>query len=461
MIASAFAKSGKSSSRRILVLICTVIFSAKPSSAQQRQVLRTRVAASREARVVSLVPASQRLNLALTLTLRNQQQLKTLLQQLYDATSPNYRQFLSVEEFTDQFGPTVEDYQKAIDFVTSYGLTVTNTAPNRLVLDVSGTIAQIEEAFQVKMQLYQHPSENRIFHAPDTEPPVEEGVPIQGVNGLNDLAPPRPIGLKRLSAGEVVRGNQTGSGLDGFFLGSDMRAAYAPGTTLTGAGQAVGLFEFGPYNLSDVQAYFNFVNQPLNVPIVNVLLDGVNGICGVGCDDGEEVIDLQQAISMAPGLSAAIVYEGTDDTDMFNQMATDNIAKQLSCSFGWLPADPSSDEPIFEEFAAQGQNLFIASGDGGAYYGIPADCQNFSNLNGCVFYPADDPYVTVAGGTDLTTSGPPNELWESEAAWIGSGGGYGTNGLLIPSYQVREMVTRVTIENPSPNLSLDGSPASE
>jgi len=435
MTAWAIAKSGSFSPRLKVALICTLyIFSAKASWAQRHE-LGTRVAAPREARVIGPLSASQRLNLALTLTLRNPQQLKTLRQQLYDPTSPNYRHFLTVEQFTDRFGPTVDDYQKAIDFATSYGLTVTNTTPNRLVLDVSGTVAQIERAFQMTMQLFQHPTENRAFYAPDTEPSMEEGVPIQGVNGLNNLAPPRPVGLKRLSPSELVIGNQTGSGPDGFFLGSDMRAAYAPGTTLTGAGQAVGLFEFGPYNLSDVQAYFNFVSQPLNVPIVNVLLDGVNGICGAGCDDGEEVIDIQQSISMAPGLSAVIVYEGNDDTDMFNRMATDNVAKQLSCSFGWLPADPPSDEPIFEEFAAQGQNLFIASGDGGAYYGNPTDCQNFSNLNGCVFYPADDPDVTVAGGTDLTTDGP-GGAWESETGWIGSGGGYSTNGISIPSYQV-------------------------
>jgi hypothetical protein len=120
---------------------------------------------------------------------------------------------------------------------------------------------------------------------------------------------------------------------------------------------------------------------------------------------------------------------------MFNQMATDNIAKQLSCSFGFLPADPSSDESIFQEFAAQGQNLFVASGDGGAYFGAPANCADFSNLNGCIFYPADDPFITAAGGTDLTTNGP-GGTWQSETGWIGSGGGFSTNGLPIPSYQV-------------------------
>lgn len=411
----------------------------------QRQVLQTQMAAPPKAHAVGHLPATQTLNLALTLPLRNEGQLQQLLQQLYDPTSSQYRHFLNVGQFTDQFGPTTADYDKVIAFATKYGLTVTNTSPNRLVLDVSGSVAQIEQAFQVHLMLFQHPTKSRTYHAPDVEPSVDAGVPIQGVNGLNDFEPPHPIGLHQTSLKQIARGtqstssvsrgNQTGSGPFGFFLGSDMRAAYYGGTALTGTGQAIGLFEFGPYNLSDVQAYFNFVNQPLNVPIANVLLDGVSGICGAGCDDGEEVIDIQQAVSMAPGLSAVIVYEGNNDTDMFNQMAVDNVAKQLSCSFGFLPPDPQSDEPIFQEFAAQGQNLFVASGDGGAYFGDPVACANFSNLNGCIFYPADDPFITAAGGTDLTTNGPGGS-WQSETGWIGSGGGFSTNGLAIPIYQV-------------------------
>ena len=407
----------------------------------QRQTLKTQIAAPAKTKVVGQMAATDRLNVALTLTLRNEGQLDLLLQQLYDPTSAAYRHFLTVEQFTEQFGPTPSDYEKVNEFAQKYGLTVTNTSANRVVLDVSGTVGQIEAAFQVHMQIYQHPTKNRTFHAPDMEPSVEMGVPIQGVGGLNDIEPPHPMGLKQTAlkpitrnGKPVARGNSTGS-LDGFFLGSDMRAAYYGGSALTGAGQAVGLFEFGPYNMSDVQNYFDLVGQPLNVPIVNVLLDGVNGICGAGCDDGEEVIDIQQAVSMAPGLSAVIVYEGNNDVDMFNQMAMDNVAKQLSCSFGFLPADPASDEPIFKEFAAQGQNLFVASGDGGAYFGVPADCANFSNLNGCIFYPADDPLITAAGGTNLTTNGGGGP-WQSETGWIGSGGGFSTNGLAIPSYQV-------------------------
>ncbi len=414
---------------RLAVAAVTVsFFVAAPVRAQQRQTLGTAIAAPAGSQITGRLPGAQPLRLALTLSLRNEAQLDTLLNQLSDPASPNYHQFLSVEEFTAQFGPTADDYAKVIAFVQSYGLTVTNTAPNRLVLDVSGAAANVEQAFQVTLHTYRQPSGNGPYYAPDVEPSVPAGLPVQGIGGLNNFAPPRPM-LKFAPAGEV-HPNTTGSGPGGQFLGSDMRAAYAPGVTLAGAGQAVGLFEFAPYNMIDVTNYFKNINQPLNVPIVNVLLDGISGVCGAGCDDGEQVIDIQQAVSMAPGLSAVIVYIGSNDVDILNRMATDNIAKELSCSWGWLPADPKSDDPIFREFTAQGQNMFVASGDGGAY--TPPSCTSNCNI---MYYPADDPYITSTGGTDLTTNGA-GGAWQSEQAWVGSGGGISTNGFAIPSYQV-------------------------
>ncbi|HXW89898.1 MAG TPA: S53 family peptidase [Terriglobales bacterium] len=425
-------QSFKHSGMFVIALSCLAYL--QTAAGQELQQLRTALAAPANAQPIGRMPSSQQLRLALTLRLSNQDQLRGFLAGLYDPTSANYRQFLTVQQFREQFAPTVADYQRVIDWSRSHGLRIVNTAPNRLVLDVAGPVAAIESTFHVKMHIYRHPSENRTYYAPNIEPFVDIAIPVQGISGLNTFAPPRPMGLEQASSAEIAHSNTTGSGPGGSFLGSDMRAAYYGKTTLTGAGQTVGLFEFGPYNLSDVKAYFSSAKQALRVPIVNELLDGVSGICGAGCDDGEEVIDIEQAISMAPGLSAVIVYEGNNDTDMFNQMATDNIAKQLSVSFGWLPADPQSDEPIFEEFAAQGQNVFVASGDGGAYFGNPTDCQNFSNLNGCIFYPADDPLITAAGGTDLTTTGP-GGAWRSETGWIGSGGGFSTNGFRIPIYQ--------------------------
>ena len=109
-------------------------------------------------------------------------------------------------------------------------------------------------------------------------------------------------------------------------------------------------------------------------------------------------------------------------------MASENIAKQLSCSWGWLPADPTADDVFFEEMAAQGQSFFAASGDDGAF---DAAISPF-------FYPAEDQYVTTVGGTHLTTSGP-GGAWISETVWnsegAGSGGGISSDGIPQPSYQ--------------------------
>jgi subtilase family serine protease len=156
----------------------TLLFLVMRASAQQRQVLHTKIAAVPSEHPISRLPESQRMNIALTLRLRNPEALQNLLQQLYNPASPQYRQFLSVEQFTEQFGPTPDDYQRVIDFATSHGLTIANKTPNRLVLDVSGTVTDIEKTFLLKMQNYQHPTEKRTYFAPDQEPSVEADVPI-------------------------------------------------------------------------------------------------------------------------------------------------------------------------------------------------------------------------------------------------------------------------------------------
>jgi len=367
------------------------------------------------------LPASHMLKLNIALPLRNEAQLDQLLEQIYDPQSPLFHQFLSVQEFTDRFGPTADDYAAVIDFAKQNGLNVTGTFANRLVVNVTGSAERIEHAFHVRMSLYQHPTEARTFYSPDREPSADVAVPLWHVSGLDNFSKPHPAGM---SNNPQAGSNTTGSGPSGYFIGSDFRAAYYGGTSLTGSGQSVGLLEFAGYNQADVTAYFKKVNQPLNVTVTGVSTDGSSLSCTGRCDDTEQVLDIEVAISMAPSLSSLRVYvSDTSDVSIFNRMATDNISKSLSCSWGWSPADPTSDDPIFKEFAAQGQTLFVASGDSGAYKTRSSDV-----------YPADDAYVTSVGGTDLTTTGP-GGAWKSETGWADSGGGISPNKIAIPSYQ--------------------------
>jgi len=66
--------------------------------------------------VVGSLPPEQQLNLSIVLPLRHQDVLNSLLGRLYDPSSADYRRFLSVAEFTDQFGPAVDDYQAIVSF---------------------------------------------------------------------------------------------------------------------------------------------------------------------------------------------------------------------------------------------------------------------------------------------------------------------------------------------------------
>jgi len=385
---------------------------------------------SGRAELVGRLPPEQTLQLTLVLPLRNQAALTALLGRLYDPSSPDYRHFLSVAEFTEQFGPTSSDYQAVADFAQANGFTVTGTPANRLIVPISGSVEQINAAFHVSMNVYRHPTEDRTFFSPDREPSLNLSVAVKHIAGLNNFSIPHPTVIKATDGQALPL--VSGSGPGGNYLASDMRAAYYGGTTLTGTGQVVGLLEFGGYNLSEVNSTFSTAGQSYNVPVNNELIDGA--IAGPGSNsDAEQVLDIVQAIGMAPGLSQVLVYigndaEGVDDANVLNAMATDNIAKQISVSWGWVPDDPSTDDVFFQEFEAQGQTVFVASGDEGAYDAaiIP------------YFYPAEDEYVTAVGGTHLNTNGAGGS-WASETAWnsygAGSGGGISPDDIPIASWQ--------------------------
>ncbi len=380
-----------------------------------------------QARLVGRLPAAQEMRIVLVLPLRNQDALDSLLKDLYDPGSPAYRNFLSVDEFTAQFGPTQEDYDAVVHFAEANGLTVVGTSRNRLNVDVTGAVANIESALHVTLGLYLHPTENRMFYAPDREPTPDLSVQLWRVAGLDNYSIPKPA-LVRANWGPSSQGPHpsatTGSGPSSSFLGSDMRAAYYGGTSLTGANQSLGLLEYYGTDLADLDTYYKNVGQTNSVPITLLSTDGTSTSCVYpSCDDTEQTIDMTQALGMAPGLESLVMYVGSTDAAIFNAMATASpLNAQLSSSWTWSPADPSTDNPYFEEFAAQGQSLFQAAGDSGEWK---------SNSE---IYPADDVYLTSVGGTDLETSSAAGP-WSSETAWSDGGGGISPDKFAIPSWQ--------------------------
>jgi uncharacterized repeat protein (TIGR01451 family) len=300
---------------------------------------------------------------------------------------------------------------------------------------------------------YRHPAENRDFFAPDTEPTMDASLPILHVSGLDNYSLPQPNSKIRPS-NQVSGGSPAaGSAPGGNYQGSDFRNAYVPGTTLTGTGQNVGLLQFDGFYNNDIVAYENQIGLTSNIPnLVIVPVDG--GVPTPGSGNGEVSLDIEMVLSMSPGVSNIYVYEepnnGSPFVDILNRMATDNLAKQLSCSwyeYNGLP-EPAA-EQIFQQMAVQGQTFFAASGDSDAYTGL-------------IPFPCDSPHITLVGGTTLTTgtgaSYASETVWNWGIEYGPANDGVGSSGGISTTYSIPAWQTNINMTIPKGSTTLRNVP---
>ncbi len=380
--------------------------------------------ASGQARFLNRMPANQFMRIDVVLPLRDESGLQDYLGQIYDPQSPIYHQYLTPQDFTNMFGPTQEQYDAVVQFAKTHGLQVVGGSRDSMDVQLKGSVATIESAFHITMGIYQHPTENRTFYAPDREPSVDLPFQLWHVSGLDNYSIPRPQLEKRdLSTHSLAT---TGSCPSKSFCGSDMRAAYYEGTSLTGSGQNIGLLEYAGFDITDVNTYYTNAGQTRNFNVTGISTDGtsVNCVYSQGCDDTEQTIDITQAGGMAPDVTTIYMYVGSTDTAILGAMTTDTpLPLNLSCSWGWSPADPNTDDPYYEKMASQGQSFFVAAGDSRKW--------TKSNYP----YPAEDANVITVGGTDLTTQSA-GGAWKSETGWVDGGGGISPDKIAIPSWQL-------------------------
>lgn len=378
------------------------------------------------------LPADKMLQFDMLLPLGAPRQLDQFLAEVYDPASPSYRRFVTPAEFTVRFGPSQAAWSELVSFAKRHAFTVISGSRDEMDLRLKGTVRAIEAAFQIKMRVFDHPTESRTFYSPDAEPTVDMQAAVWHISGLDNFSTPRARTHARSSTAPKPL-TTTGACPDNSYCGSDMRSAYYGGSALTGAGQSIGLLEFYGYDSADLATYFSNSGQTNQVPVNGVSTDGTSVSClyAAGCDDTEQTIDMTQALGMAPGLAQLNVYVGSSDTAMLSAMSvppphsvTGKVDAQLSCSWGWYPADPGTNDPLFKKFAAQGQSFFTAAGDSGAY-----------SAASTFVYPADDANVTVVGGSSLSTMGA-GGAWLGETAWSYGGGGYfAPDDILIPAWQ--------------------------
>jgi subtilase family serine protease len=408
-----------------LVAVMTIMSVASQAASQPFMTRHTRGAVvNGEAQSLGRMPATQTMHFDVVLALRHAPELKNFLDDIYDPTSKNYHQYVTPKEFTERFGPSQEDWDGVVKFAQQSGFKVIGGSRDAMDIRLQGTVAQVEKAFHVQMGIYQHPTENRTFFAPDREPSVDLPFQLWHVTGLDNYSLPRPLVVRTQGNGKLGPQASVGSCPGASFCGSDMRAAYYGGSALTGAGQNIGLLEYAGFDIADVNTYYTNAKQTRAFAVTGVSTDGssVNCVASQGCDDTEQTLDITQAGGMAPNVTTVYVFvSDNSDTALLGSMSTNSpLPLNLSSSWTWSPADPSTDDPYFQKMGAQGQSFFQATGDSGAYRGSAP-------------WPANSAFVTGVGGTDLVTASAAGP-WKSETAWADGGGGWGTN-VTIPSWQ--------------------------
>ncbi|HWC35385.1 MAG TPA: S53 family peptidase [Mycobacteriales bacterium] len=399
------------------------------------------------------------LHVMLPLALPEQSALDRYVQAEYQPGSPSFHRFLSPAEFGERFGAPPAEVAGVTRALRQLGLDVDAPAANRLYVEASGPVGQLQRVFGTAIHGFRLPGHAFFANIHDIRLPASLAGAVTGVIGLDNLARPsakvRAAGPTEAAAMPQVgpigqnggvtpcAGAIAGVGYTAPQLATayNFNGLYAKG--FLGQGMSAALVEFDDYHDSNVAAVESCYH--LHTPVTRRLVSGGSG--GPPADgEVEDMADITTMLEMLPKLSHLYVYvapiTSTGELDLYSRFVTDDLAPVISSSWGNCEdlnsaADNQLYAAITEEAAAQGQQIFDASGDSGA-----VDCSGiFPSPTGdsiSVEQEAAVPWVTGVGGTNLgerTANGLPGP--RSEATWNDGGAAGGGVSTLwrMPSWQ--------------------------
>ena len=384
------------------------------------------------------------ITVTLALSLHNLAQAEALLTSINTSGDAQYHHFLTSNQFAARFAPTDADVAKVTLALAKYGLAARRTSTTTLA--VTGLPANIERAFSVSLHSFDVPAHNNVlgytYHAPLSRPtmPAEIAGVVAGVAGLDSkpafhpmhVLSPESVTKAHSSMPSLSANNQPGSWtVTDFAKYYDVQPLYTAG--ISGANRTLGIMTLASFTPSDAYLYWSDIGLTVNqnrIHIVNV--DGGPGAPSDASGSDETTLDVEQSGGVAPG-AAIYVYQAPNTNqgfvDLIASAVDANKAESLSISWGeWEWLDNFENSPVTNPVtgrntsaleaahelllraAIQGQTVFAASGDAGAYEvnrdlgcsGPYSSSDPYScSLTLSVNYPASDPYITAAGGTTL------------------------------------------------------------
>ncbi len=124
------------------------------------QPARAQVAADNPARMLSNAEnlgaedLSKQITVTVWLRHHNQAAFDELVREIYDASSPNYHHFLTLEQYHANFAPTAREAAAVRDFLTARNLSISSVDKNNHYISAQGRIADVQDAFKVQINRF-------------------------------------------------------------------------------------------------------------------------------------------------------------------------------------------------------------------------------------------------------------------------------------------------------------------
>ena len=321
------------------------------------------------------------------------------------------------------------------------------------LLRASGPSSVVAAAFRTTLRTYRNPKGITYFsNASAIQLPTSLAVGVLGVVGLSNTVRMQSqvvLPLKQTSPASSCEapyptttqlfdavndgtpfpfGYGGGPGCNGLTPSQDNSIYGAPkrGPKGNGAGVNLAVFELSAYQHADIATWARyFYGGAYTPPLVDITVDGgpLSPVCPTSdtcppefngySGDIEVDADIEMQLAISPDARHILVYNAPNDftgqteLDEYTKIAEDDTADVISSSWAVCendagPAYAEAENLIFEQMALQGQSVFGAEGDTGAFSCIRSDGTTIVN----VLDPPAQPWVTSVGGTSFESYNP-------------------------------------------------------
>ncbi len=355
----------------------------------------------------------ERMILVLESDAEQQRMLEEFLAALQDPESPQYHQWLTPEQFGDRFGVSKADSDRVVAWLEQHGLEVESVSAGRREIIFSGTAEQVASAFQTKIHAYVVDGETHQGNTSDPAIPLALAPVVAGVVSLHDFhGKPLHYGARPL----YTAGNSHYLAPADFATIYNVSGAYARG--FDGTGQTIAVVGRTNINSEDVQSFRSLFGLPPGPPVV--VLNGPDPGIVSSEEEMEAALDVEWAGAVARNATIQLVVsKSTNSTDGIalsaQYVVNHNLAPVVTVSFGNCESALGSTgnrfwRSIWEQAAAQGMSVLVASGDSGAA-GCDAAAMPTAVYTAGINGICSSPFSTCVGGTQFADSTDESAFW--------------------------------------------------